>query len=457
MGTDRISTALFLAVAVLTVGGELSGIAWMTDAAAVAVVAFLILEYRRIPLLQRAVGSAFLAAGLAACAFADDPLATAERGVIRVLPFLLLFASIVWLQASSTRSPSLLALRNTVVSQPPGRRFAWVTGAGHFLGVAFNLAGLSLLTPMIAKGADPTLQKRLGRAMIQGFGAGTCWSPLYVGTAFIIASVPGVTWAQVGPLGFVVAIGLLVWGWAFDRAFARAPGRAAKATAPSPVPLGRAVGVRVAGILGALFACIVVFVEGLDWSIPIALAVTAPPFALIWAVLIRRRDPEFGPGQVARGALEILPNLRAEALLFTGATVFGVGVSALIPDAQAGGTGPIPVLPAWAWIITIMAGYALFSAMGIHPVVTVVLVTSILPAEAIGLAPEILALSLMVMWGQGTNVSPFSATVLFMARITGAGGWTVAWKWNGLFGAVTTVLLIGVLLAINASGFYSGP
>jgi len=449
---ERISTALFLAVAFLTVAGALTEVFWLTEAAGLAVIAFLFLEYRRIPTLQRVVGGGLLALGLAACAFTDDPLATAEHGVLRVLPFLLLFASIVWLQASSTRSPSLLALRNTVVSQPPGRRFAWVTGAGHFLGVAFNLAGLSLLTPMIAKGVDPRLQLRLGRAMVQGFGAGTAWSPLYVGTAVIIASVPGVTWIDVGPVGFVIGMGLLVWGWAYDRAISRARNPGTTSAPPSPVALDSSVRLRVAGILAALFACILIFVEGFGWSIPVALAVTAPPFALIWATLIQRQDPEFGPAEVTRSALSILPNLRGEALLFTGATVFGVGIAALIPDLQTGGS--LPDWPAWLWIAVLMAGYLILSALGIHPVVTVVLITSVLSPQAMGLSPELLALALMVMWGQGTNISPFSATVLFMARITGTSGWTVAWRWNGVFGAATTVLLIGAILVVYASGLY---
>ena len=66
-----------------------------------------------------------------------------------------------------------------------------------------------------------------------------------------------------------------------------------------------------------------------------------------------------------------------------------------------------------------MGGMVLTSMIGLHPVVYVVLVTAVFTPDAIGIAPQIVALGMMAMWGQGTNSSPFSATVLYMSRITG--------------------------------------
>lgn len=442
---NRFAIALFLAIALLTITKALTGFAEASLAAITCVLALLVLEYSRMAMLQRAVGTVLLTGGIVAASFSADPLAVILLGLEKTLPFLLLFVSVAWLQAPAGESPALLSIRETVLNQPPGRRFAWVGGAGHFLGVAFNLAGLSLLTPMIDKSVGPTLQKRLGRAMVQGFAAGTCWSPLYVGTAVIIASVPGVSWIEVGPVGFLIALALIAWSWGFDRFFVRELGGAAGADG-TLVPLSGSVWGRLVLILGSLFGCIIFLVEGLEWSIPIALAVVAPVYALVWAGLIGKR----GIGGTASTVVTGLPGLRGEAILFTGANLLGVGVAALIPDLEAGKALELsPVVT----LIAIMAGYALASAAGLHPVVTVVLITSVLTPEAIGVSPALLALALMAMWGQGTNISPFSATALYMARVTGRSGWEIAWRWNGPFGVTATILISSIIVGLYALGF----
>ncbi len=88
-----------------------------------------------------------------------------------------------------------------------------------------------------------------------------------------------------------------------------------------------------------------------------------------------------------------------------------------------------------------------------HPVIKVVLVTTILKPSVIGVQPALLALSVMVMWGQGTNVSPFSATNLYMARVTGQSAWVTAWRWNLPFVVTSTLLLAGTMIALLELGW----
>ena len=141
MMRDRVSTFLFLGIAVFTVMGELTEIGWFRDTAVASVLLLLILEFTRIPLIQKSVGVVLILGGLITAAYTDDMLGTLYTGIVRALPFLLLFASVAWLQEPSSQSPSLLAVREMVMRQGPGKRFAWVMVVAHFLGVAFNLAG----------------------------------------------------------------------------------------------------------------------------------------------------------------------------------------------------------------------------------------------------------------------------------------------------------------------------
>jgi len=135
--------------------------------------------------------------------------------------------------------------------------------------------------------------------------------------------------------------------------------------------------------------------------------------------------------------------------------VLGVGIaSALDPETVAQWVtnvtpNPIVTIPA------LMAAMMLTSIIGLHPVVFVVLVTSILPPEALGVAPPVAAMAMMCLWGQGTNASPFSATCLFISRITGDSNWRIAWRWNAPFSLTVTGFLAAILILVQLSGIYS--
>ena len=211
----------------------------------------------------------------------------------------------------------------------------------------------------------------------------------------------------------------------------------------------------LAVLLGLLFGATILLVEGLLLSIPVSLAIVAPLFALGWAAVIRARDPDANAGRtLIRTVYRKMPDLRGETLLFTGANILGVGVaSAMTPDAVAGAVGAVAGT-AWLAVPLLMLGMVAGSMLGLHPVVFVVLVTSVLPPEALGLAPQIMALAMMSMWGQSTNSSPFSATSLFLARVTGDSNWRIAWGWNAPFALTATVLLAAVLVLIEGLGIY---
>ncbi len=67
--------------------------------------------------------------------------------------------------------------------------------------------------------------------------------------------------------------------------------------------------------------------------------------------------------------------------------------------------------------------------------------------------PRIICTPVLIMIGrQGTNISPFSATNLYMARVTGQSGWTTAWRWNGPMVIATTALQTAVMTVLNGVG-----
>ena len=455
MTRETISAGLYLALCLLTVFDALAGSDAAVWAASGMILVYLLLETHRTAATQRYVGLALAALGLAAAALNGSLVDTLLDGLRRTLPFLLLFASVTWLQIPAGQSPALLKVRAVALAQPPGRRFAVVGVVSHFLGVAFNLAGLSLLSPMVRQGTAKALRERLGRAMVQGFGAGTAWSPFYVGTAVILSTVPGVRWLEVAPVGLVLAVVTIACSWGYDRVFLRGAGPATTKTDTNAPTLTGGDLRAIATILGLLFSVTILLVEGFKLSIPVSLAIVAPLFACAWALVIRRRTPSATAGSaLIQTVFAKMPDLRGETLLFAGANILGVGISTLLSPAAVEQTlasiDPTPALS----ILLLMGGMVLTSMVGLHPVVFVVLVTSVLSPEKLGITPQVAALAMMCMWGQSTNSSPFSATALFMSRVTGDSNWTIAWRWNAPFALMTTVILAGVLIAVDALGLY---
>ena len=91
----------------------------------------------------------------------------------------------------------------------------------------------------------------------------------------------------------------------------------------------------------------------------------------------------------------------------------------------------------------------LLGAFGLHPVLMVVVIGNVLPPEVLGLSPAALALLLLAMWGNTIVLSPFAATTLFLARVVGVSTWTVAWRWNGIYGFATALLLALLFVAFR--------
>ena len=291
--------------------------------------------------------------------------------------------------------------------------------------------------------------RRLARALLQGFATATAWSPLFVGTAVILAILPEVRWISIAPYGVGIALLLLVLAWIADRAFnpSRAPLDASVASLP------REAAFRLAGLVAVLLVGVIGLVEWTGFSIPIVLGLLAPPFALAWRASHRPGMAIDSIVELSRKVVRGLADLRTETLMFTAANTFSAGVARAVPEATASkaiagfGLGPDGLIVAFAF------GLIGASAIGIHPVIAVVMIGTVVPPEIFGMPLPLLALFLMALWGMGTNVSPFSATNIIMGRAVAVGHWHIAWRWNlpfSLGGAGVVAAAVIVLRRILA-------
>ncbi len=226
------------------------------------------------------------------------------------LPTLLAVMTI--LRVAARRSAEVDAVANFVVSQPPGRRFAFLATAGQLFGTLLNLGGFQLLlgialarskAPKPAPPApDPDKaameaaiaelqQRRITNAVLRGFTAMILWSPLGVAINLLLPMLPDTGWVDYAPIGIGSMAAFLLIAWLVDR-FERRPisatlvrSRAARADSPARVRgAGRAM-LMLAGLLVVITGSVALAEALLGVSIRATILIVVPLAAFGWTWL----------------------------------------------------------------------------------------------------------------------------------------------------------------------------
>ena len=450
MARQRISLSawVYLAIAALTLVDAFVDVASLVPLTSALIIAFIVLEFRAVPMAQKIAGAGLIVIGVLGAAGSENWGDILIDGIARSRIFLLLFFAVSWLQFPVTQSPALQATRATIVSQPPGWRFLYMSFGVHIIGSVLNLAGLSLLAGMVERQKDPLLRRRLAMALINGFGAASSWSPFFIGMIVVLVAIPSLTWRDIGPLGMCLTLAIISTGWVYDRVVLRRSHPAEAAV--RPVPLSGPDFLRAAGILISLVVLALSIVEVSGVSIPVTLGLMGPPFALFWYSMIGPRGARvpFRARGLTVDVLAGLPSLRNEVLVFVAANIFGVGIASIIPSGDLGDAVNAALPWADARIAVIIAFFLGASAIGLHPVIVVISLTSVLPPAALGLADWVVGLTYAGIWGVSTMISPFSGTTLYMARITGVPAHIIGWRWmlplSLINGGVIAVIVIAL-------------
>lgn len=385
----------------------------------------------------------FLLGGIASW-YGGDLAGGLINGLDRAQIFLVMFYAVTWLREPAVTSPSLKELRDWVVGQPAGRRYPMLWLSAHFLGSVLNLAAMSLLSVMAGEQKDKLLRKRLSVALMMGFTVASTWGPFYVSVAVVLTAIPGVSWADIAPQGLLLSFILLFVGWGYDRVFLRRkPSPESPQVVREPPVLHASSAVRTGSLLLVLSAMVLGLHEFAKLPIPIALGVVSPPFAILWAAMQMSAGERWQQGAkpLITRIFKNLPELRNEAIAFSAASVLGVAVASVLPPDQISATLQSYGLSGDVVIVGLIYGMTIAGAAGFHPVIVAILVGEVMPAEVIGMPPEILAMALLGVWGTATMISPFSATTLFMSRVVHTPSHVIAWRWDipVVFLAITVV------------------
>jgi hypothetical protein len=457
-------SAIFLsAIAILTLWDSLFPAALPVAVAVCLLVGYFAWEWRRLMLNARVLLAACVVLAGVAVLRADalSLLLAAARRMIYLPSFI---AVLGLLRAAASASGVTAAAGRHLINQPPSRRYIALTFGSHLFGILFNIGGLALLLDMVRKantlaaaGGDPRIvawrERRMTTAIQRGFAAIVFWSPLGVALNLLLASIPGLVWIDIAPIGVACAAGFMALGWIFDR-FQRPPGL--RPTDRAREPHGARAVALVVGHVGLVSLLTGTTEYVLGWPFQIVLLVVVPIYALAWvlvAELARRGATPLRAGllTLVEEGVKDFPNYANEAAVFAASGFLGVVLVALVPREILQGLFAMPLPPglvAGLLSLTVVA----FAFAGINGMITVAILASAVSAIDIpGLSKVALALALAGGWAPTVIAAPMTSSLVMTASIVGRRPAQIAFGWNGAF-AATALALTLVLQALLVRG-----
>ncbi|HAA45707.1 MAG: hypothetical protein XD36_2369 [Halomonas sp. 54_146] len=359
------------------------------------------------------------------------------------------------LRLPAYRSRLVRRCGQSMLLQPPSRRYPILSLGSALFGIILNIGVLNLFAAMIEKSntlgaaqgrvwVREARQRRMMLALLRGFSLAPLISPMGIGVAVVLSSLPQVSWLQLAPYILGAAALIFLAGWAVDFLTGpHPPANKTQAAAPSLRPLAQ-FSVLLMGIVALVFSIAWL----LELRLPIAALIGAPTGALMWLAWQRRRLGYAGLPAAVSAVHRQLPWLlspSANEIVVLGAAGYLGHLCVGLVDTQQ--LAPLlTVLNQWGAFNAVLAMLMVvgLAQVGVNPIVTVTLLVGLLPQLGIeGLTPALIGASLMVGWALALMSSPMTASMLILSRFTGVPATHIGYRWNGRF-LVASIPLLAV-------------
>lgn len=446
-----IGSSFYIFAWAATLLDQFAGLPVLGDIAGVAILAFLLREFPRQRRYAQVLFLVLAGVGMAGVAVAADPIALFLAGWRRGAAYAAFFLALTVLRDAAETSRLVRRCGEHLVAQPPGRRYAALTGGGHVFGIILSYGAIDLLAAMVGRanraGAvaeRAARSRRMLMAINRGFCVMNCWSPLNIMTAVVSTAVPAAPMRVLLPLAFVMSLGFMALGWFEDRLTAPPGGATAPATTES-----WAIHRRVVALVGLVMVLAEATSIGLHVSLVAAVTACVPAVGIGW-MLVQRWTFIAGPGSARRmlavlrrrgsGFLPRVPGFRGEATVLASSGFIGVTIGGILPTDALGpllAHLPAVAIPMLVPVVLIATGQ-----IGLNPIAVVALLGAALPDPLrLGVPPAALAFACMLGWGLGVGMTPMSASAITTARWAGVSPWTICTRWNGIY--TVLALLVG--------------
>ncbi|UXZ55685.1 hypothetical protein LOS15_06565 [Halomonas sp. 7T] len=448
----RVSCLLLATLATLTylVGG---GVVWQA-AGVIALLLYLITLKGQLTRMAKGLLCAAGVLSLLALWHSPTPGQLLFEASGRFAFFATFVVALSMLRLPAYRSRLVRRCGQSMLLQSPSRRYPILSLGSALFGIILNIGVLNLFAAMIEKSntlsaaqgrawVQQARQRRMMLALLRGFSLAPLISPMGIGVAVVLSSLPQVTWLQLAPYILGAAGLIFMAGWAVDYVTGPHPPASKGYVPPSLRPLAQFC-VLLIGIVALVFSIAWL----LDLRLPIAALLGAPTGALLWLAWQRRRLGYGGLPAAMTAVHRQLPWLlspSANEIVVLGAAGYLGHLCVGLVDTQQlapllAVLGPLGAFNAVLAMLMVVG----LAQIGVNPIVTVTLLVGLLPTLGIeGLTPALIGASLMVGWALALMSSPMTASMLILSRFTRVPATRIGYRWNGRF-LITVIPLLAL-------------
>ena len=435
----------------------ITGLAFAPWVARPALLVYLMLQARHLSGMARVVISAALAGSLVTAIAHPAPVPLLLQALDRFCFFATFMASLSLLRVAALRSRLIREAGYSLINQQPSLRYPAISVGTNAFGIILNIGALGLFGAMIKKGntlraarGDETLraarERRMILAMLRGFALTPLTSPLGIAVVVLLSNMPQLTWPMLLPLALPIAALVMLAGWWLDWWHGPPIPPGTQRVRPSVRPLFGFSMVVISITMTALL------LSGLgNIGLPVAVLIACPLCAFIWLAFQRRRL-HGGTGLarawtlVARNAGPIFSASRSEIVILGGSAFVGALITPWIDTEMLNAWLMTSGLQGLSLAIAAMLLTLICGQFGLNPIISVTLILSLIPdPQALGLAPEVLAVALMCAWSLSMMSSPFTTILLIVSNFCNRSPYFVAWRWNGVHYVLSFIIMVAVL------------
>ncbi|NQW00333.1 MAG: hypothetical protein HQ483_11590 [Rhodospirillales bacterium] len=455
------------ALAVLSVSELIylyTGFALAGDISRLTVCAVCLCVIPKFTLREWALGA--MAVGLAVGVWLYKPSADAiYYGLDRAAFFGAFIYLITLLKEAAIRSPSVLELGHYLTNQPPGRRYFATAIGGHFLGVLLNFGAVSLLAPLIQRGAraEPIVtaadekraqirEQRQISALLRGFSWMILWSPTALTQAVLFSTLPGVDLLTVSSLGGIAAIIMILIGRAEERFRWR---HIVITRPPTLLHFPKRSAFNLLMVCVFLIGSTYLIVYVVDVSTARALMLMAPLVMIGW-VLAQNTGLRLGHSLLAAGqALSGIFRGSAGPLAsntYALATAGFIGETAahLAPVHYMAEHANLDQIPAWLFLVSLPLLISICGQVALSPLMVVVFLSAIMrELPALPADPSHIVFAMGAGWALSMTASPNATATILISGTCGIPPTTLTWRWNGVYALLCFIAFSAMFYVIT--------
>lgn len=334
----------------------------------------------------------------------------------------------------------------------PGRFYLLVSFISAFIGTLVNLAVVPLVHE-ISRASDLSANKKLLCAAIsRGFTTCSLWAPTMAAIAMVI-QLTGIEWYLFFPFGILNGIIAGVTGYILTMVEEKDSGVRAKGLVRESalkINYYKVVELSLFGVVLIVCIAVISMLTGIPSITVVSFASII--FPALWLSFLRKLPVllrEFKGDYFHRS----LPSLKNEIVLFIGAGLFTASISyshlgVYVQRVLSVVVGDNALL----FTVAVLLASLLFSGVGVHPLVTIVVIGGTVNASAYGVTPIYLATVLTICWGLGVAISPSAANIIAVAGLVEESPVQVGIVWNGKYVIITSIILILTATALRLTG-----